>query len=154
MTSTPSKKTTCNCCGEQFSSRNRYFKHQRDNTCICGFHSNSAHFDTHKQQCTKDKTLEKSTVLETPVVETRSLPPTENTIVNDNLSNLNSKSSLLEIIGAYNNLISQLTNLYVDHDHWCPYGCNKGISEDDIDMILYESKKNLLGKLNLPVSND
>ena len=59
-----------------------------------------------------------------------------------------------EIISAYNNLISNLTNLYVSKDGWNPYGCSDGISKDDIDMILYQSEKSLLSKLKLKSSTD
>ena len=157
MTSTPSKKTTCNSCSEQFSSRNAYFKHQRDHTCVCGFHSDSASFEAHTQVCTKVKTLETRTLQPSPP---RSPPPppcpppSETTIINENLSKLNNNSTLPEIISAYNNLISNLTNLYVSKDGWCPYGCSDGISQDDIDEILYQSEKNLLSKLNLEAISD
>ena len=160
MTSTPSKITTCNCCSEQFSSRNAYFKHQRDHTCVCGFHSDSASFEAHTQACTKVKTLETRTLQPSPPRSPRSPPPppcpppSETTIVNDSLSKLNSKSTVPEIISAYNNLINNLTNLYVPQESWNPYGCSNGISKDDIDMILYQSEKNLLSKLNLEAISD
>ena len=146
MTSTPAKKTTCNNCGQQFPSRNAYFKHQRENNCVCSLHSNS------------DPDPDPDTDTDSSVPETKTLsprtPPSETTIINENLGKLNNNSTLPEIISAYNNLISNLTNLYVSKDGWCPYGCSNGISNDDIEEILYQSEKNLLSKFNLEAISD
>lgn len=137
MFSNPSKKTTCTICGEAFTSRNKYFKHQRENVS-CG-----ALKDEHKQP--EEHIFKPITDLEP---QTQSSPPEENEMTNS-LSNITENSSILEIVSAYSNLICVMKDLYLDEEAWCPYGCKIGISSDDIEEIVHLSEKKLLERLNI-----